>query len=173
MVWTVAVSPDSTKVYIITNGAVKEIMVSSGGAAGTMTTLYSAQGGLTPPIGQQGTGIACNAQGTILYYASNSHSIATFSLSSSAATVIAGGGTAGFADATGSAALFDTPKGIGLSLDGLTLYVADSNNQRIRAVTLSTNAVTTHARRLRSVRCFGWRGRGGDIYCATRPGDER
>jgi sugar lactone lactonase YvrE len=43
-------------------------------------------------------------------------------------------GTAGFADGTGAAALFDSPAGLALASDG-TLYVADSLNSAIRTVT--------------------------------------
>jgi sugar lactone lactonase YvrE len=53
-------------------------------------------------------------------------------------------GTAGFSDATGSAAFFRAPAGITLSPDMTTLYVADTGNAAIRQIT-SGGAVTTLA----------------------------
>ena len=58
-------------------------------------------------------------------------------------TTFAGSGTAGFADATGIIARFNGPRGV--ALDGsLNVYVADTNNQRIRKIT-SGGVVTTLA----------------------------
>ncbi|HUB05492.1 MAG TPA: hypothetical protein VMB50_00740 [Myxococcales bacterium] len=57
---------------------------------------------------------------------------------------LAGGGPAGYLDATGVAAEFDGPQG--LALDGLgTLYVADLGNERIRSITLDGGMVATLA----------------------------
>jgi sugar lactone lactonase YvrE len=50
-----------------------------------------------------------------------------------------------FADGAAAVAMFDTPQGLVLSSDGATLFVADSNNHRVRAVNTSTGAVTTLA----------------------------
>ena len=59
--------------------------------------------------------------------------------------VLAGNGTAGYADGAGTAAEFSYPHGLAISPDGTTLYVADTNNEVIRAVTIATGAVTTLA----------------------------
>ena len=78
--------------------------------------------------------------GDTLYVADqNNHRIRTVDLASADKTVstIAGSGTAGHADhATGSSAQFRNPAGLALSGD--TLYVADQNNHRIRAVDLAS-----------------------------------
>ncbi|MEG9432275.1 NHL domain-containing protein [Terriglobus sp. ADX1] len=60
-------------------------------------------------------------------------------------TVIAGSGAQGFGGDGGAAtsALLDGP--MGLAISSTTLYIADSNNNRIRAVNLSSGVITTLA----------------------------
>ena len=77
--------------------------------------------------------------GTMLYVADmNNHRIRAVNLASPDKTVstIAGSGTAGDADGAGSTAQFNRPSGLAVS--GTTLYVADSDNHRIRAVNLAS-----------------------------------
>jgi sugar lactone lactonase YvrE len=63
---------------------------------------------------------------------------------SGAVTTIAGAvGLPGFTDGTGAAARLNTP--IGLATSGDTLWIADSANFAVRAMTLSSAAVTTLA----------------------------
>jgi hypothetical protein len=60
-------------------------------------------------------------------------------------TTIAGSaGASGYADATGSAALFHGPQGLVFDSSG-NLFVADTNNNAIRKLIISTRAVTTVA----------------------------
>ncbi len=58
---------------------------------------------------------------------------------------IAGNGVPGFADGEAANARFDTPTGLALSLDGGTLFVADTNNRRIRFINLATRRVESFA----------------------------
>jgi len=58
-------------------------------------------------------------------------------------TTVAGTGSSGSANGTGTSASFNDPKGI--TTDGTNLYVADSNNHLIRKIVISTGAVTTVA----------------------------
>jgi len=58
---------------------------------------------------------------------------------------LAGNGVPGFADGIGPNVRFNTPTGLALSLNGQLLYVADTNNQRIRRIDLATNRVSTLA----------------------------
>lgn len=69
------------------------------------------------------------------------HSIRKVTLSGLVSTV-AGNGKAGYADGSALAAQFNNPTGVGIAPDG-TLYVADRNNNRIRAV--AAGLVTTLA----------------------------
>ncbi len=59
-------------------------------------------------------------------------------------TTIAGNGTAGYVDATGTDAQFNAPIGITRSKTGRVLYVADRDNHAIRKINLSNNKVTTY-----------------------------
>ena len=58
-------------------------------------------------------------------------------------TTVAGDGTPGFLDGTGTAAKFRSPAG--LAVQGDTLFVADEKNNRIRAIKISTGEITTVA----------------------------
>ena len=60
-------------------------------------------------------------------------------------TIAGVAGTAGSTDATGTNALFGQPNGVIVSPDGKTLYIADFGNDTVRAMVLSTGAVSTIA----------------------------
>ncbi|MDA8169184.1 MAG: hypothetical protein M0Z59_05720 [Nitrospiraceae bacterium] len=81
--------------------------------------------------------------GTNLYETDN-HAIRKIVIATGEVTTIAGvAGHAGFADGTGSAALFNTP--VGITTDGTNLYVADGRNYVIRKIVIATGEVTTLA----------------------------
>jgi len=76
------------------------------------------------------------------------HSIFSFGPGGFPATRIAGSGSAGFADATGTAAKFNSPYQLAwttTTADGEVLYIADRQNQRLRKLVISSAAVTTYA----------------------------
>ena len=58
-------------------------------------------------------------------------------------TTLAGSGSSGSTNATGTSASFNGPRGI--TTDGTNLYVADRSNHTIRKIVISTGAVTTLA----------------------------
>ncbi len=68
-----------------------------------------------------------------------------------------GNGRAGFADGVGVNAQFDSPQGLALDADGVTLYVADTNNHAVRAIDTATGEVTT----LLGTGRLGWPPTGG------------
>ncbi len=71
------------------------------------------------------------------------HRIRAVAISNGAVSTIAGSGSAGYGNGTGTAAWFNVPSGIVKS--GTKLYVADSGNNRIREIETTTGAVTTIA----------------------------
>ena len=62
---------------------------------------------------------------------------------STVVTTVAGTGSSGSANGTGTSASFNEPKGI--TTDGTILYVADNSNHLIRKIVISTGVVTTLA----------------------------
>lgn len=86
------------------------------------------------------------APDNIAYVAdSSAHAIRKISLNGNVSTLVGTLGTAGYADGTGTAALFREPLGLALSNDARILYVADTGNHAIRAIDLATKEVTTLA----------------------------
>lgn len=91
-------------------------------------------------------GVAMDRRTNTFYLAdANDNQILAYTIGDAAARVLAGGGAAGFADGAGTKAVFNGPRGIALSPDRATLYVADTNNDVIRAVNIASGAVTTLA----------------------------
>ena len=59
-------------------------------------------------------------------------------------TTVAGSGKPGYVDGAGPAAQFDTPCGVAVAPDG-TIYVADTGNSALRAITAAGNVSTVQA----------------------------
>ena len=74
---------------------------------------------------------------------SGNHRIRKIVLSTGAVTTLAGSGSQGSTNATGTSAKFKTPRGI--VKVGTNLYVADTDNHIIRKIVKSTGVVTTLA----------------------------
>ncbi len=88
-------------------------------------------------------GIALSADGATLYVADTGNSKIRSVRISDGQTALVAGSSAGFVDGVGAAAKFKSPTRLAMSADGLTLYVADQDNHRVRAITLATSKVTT------------------------------
>ena len=145
-------APSGTATYLdgnlyiadTTNNMIRKIVVSTGvvtTVAGS-TTSGSANGVGTAASFNAPTGITTD--GTNLYIADTSNNmIRQIVISTGTVTTLAGSTTAGTTNSTGPAARFRGPTG--LATDGISLYVADKGNNRIRKVVISTGVVTTLA----------------------------
>lgn len=75
----------------------------------------------------------------------NNHRIRHIDLASRKVTTLAGQSSAGFKDATGTAAKLYYPRGVAISPDNAFCLVADQSNHRIRKVVIATKVVSTFA----------------------------
>jgi DNA-binding beta-propeller fold protein YncE len=92
-------------------------------------------------------GMAYDANNDCLYVAdTGSCTIRKVALSGYIVTTLAGShGVKGHDDAVGTAATFDSPSGIAVDSTGSTVYVADTSNNLIRAIIVSSATVSTVA----------------------------
>lgn len=116
-------------------------------AAGTGEAGYGGDGGpATDALINFPAGI--DIGGGVLYIAdAGNHRVRAVDLTTGIITTIAGTGTAGFSGDGGdplSAALAD-PRDVAVASDGLSLYVADRSNNRIRIVSLASPLINTFA----------------------------
>lgn len=81
------------------------------------------------------------ANGFLYVADSYNHRIRKIDLANNAVTTLAGQSSYGIADGTGTAAMFRYPRGLAVA-DGF-LYVADTDNDRIRKIDLETKVVST------------------------------
>ena len=142
----VAVAPSGT-VYVadVNNNRIRAINPTTG----EVTTLAgSGERGLTDGTGTNAqfdypTGVAVAPNGIIYVADYYNHRIRAINPTTGQVTTLAGS-SAGFADGTGTTAQFNLPTGVAVAPNG-TVYVADSNNFRIRAINPTTRVVTTLA----------------------------
>jgi sugar lactone lactonase YvrE len=120
-------------------------------SAGVVTTLAgqasvrgSADGTATVARFNGPSGLALDATGNLYVADTLNHTLRKITAAGVVSTFAGSAGTAGTTDGTGTAARFFGPQGLAADSGG-NLYVADTNNQTIRKIVLSTGAVTTVA----------------------------
>jgi sugar lactone lactonase YvrE len=102
------------------------------------------------PIGmdnpEPGGGIALDAEGRLYLGDTFNHRVRRIDFAAGTVTTVAGSGTKGFSGDGGPAteARLDLPRDVEIGPDG-RLYIADTDNHRIRAVDLATGVITTVA----------------------------
>jgi len=123
---------------------------SSSSSEGSAVTTLAGTGSSGSADNSTGTSASFNGprgittDGTNLYVAdSDNHLIRKIVISTGVVTTLAGTGSNGSANGTGTSASFNYPNGI--ATDGTNLYVIDTNNHRIRKIVISTGVVTTLA----------------------------
>jgi len=135
----------SGNVYVadINNNRIRKIT-----SAGIVTTLagsgsYSfADGTGTAASIAQPAGVAVDSSGNVYVADSGNNRIRKIT-SAGVVTTLAGSGIGAYTDGTGTTASFNGPQGVAVDSSG-NVYVADSNNSRIRKIT-SAGVVTTLA----------------------------
>ena len=115
-------------------GAAVETTTVAGGAVG------NADGKGANAKFNRPAGIDVDAKGNLYLADYSNHNIRKIAPDGTV-TTIAGAGTPGYADGKGNQALFYTPTDVKVAADG-TLYVADVNNHRIRAIDVDGNVTT-------------------------------
>ena len=127
----------SGNVYVADYGNQLIRKITPGGVVST----FAGQAGVTGATNATGTaatfnypsGVAVDGSGN-LYVSDRDGYLIRMITPGGVVSTLAGSGSAGYANGTGTAAWFNLPSGIRLDGSG-NLYVADSNNERIRIVT--------------------------------------
>lgn len=139
------ITTDGTNLFVADtlNSRIRKIVI----ATGEVTTLAGSGGtGSADGTGSTATFNSLEhltTDGNNLYVTDlGNHRIRKIAVASGEVTTLAGN-TAGYVDATGTAAAFSSPRGI--TNDGTNLYVADSGNHRIRKIVIATGVVSTVA----------------------------
>jgi len=129
------ITTDGTNLYVADtyNHRIRKIVISTG----VVTTLAGSSSGYADHA--TGTSASFNGpegittDGTYLYVSDRSnHLIRKIVISTRVVTTLAGTGSTGSANGTGTSASFNNPRGI--TTDGTNLYVADYSNHRIRKI---------------------------------------
>ena len=128
------------------NHTIRKVNVTTG-----VVTTFAGQAGTSGSADGTGTGAtfssahAIASDGTSLFVADkDNHTIRKIVLSTAVVSTFAGSaGSNGFTNATATAARFDLP--LGITATSTTVYVSEGNNHAIRAITISSGAVTTLA----------------------------
>jgi DNA-binding beta-propeller fold protein YncE len=90
--------------------------------------------------------ICIDSSQTVLYVADSvNHRIRKVDIVTGATTTLAGSGIASNTNGMGTLATFNTPRGLCISTDDLSLYIGDTLNHMIRKVDIATGVVTTVA----------------------------
>jgi sugar lactone lactonase YvrE len=140
------ITTDSVYLYVADTGnhKIRKIEI----ATGMVTTL--AGSGLDGSTDGTAAAASFNSpngittDGLYLYIAdSGNNKIRKIEIATGVVTTLAGSGLDGGGDGTGAAASFYYPEGI--TTDGTNLYIADSDNNKIRKIEIATGVVTTLA----------------------------
>lgn len=158
----IAVSPDGEAIYVSdrSNHVIRKIDLTVSGASGSYVSTLAGSAGTTGTANGDCTatarfnnprGIVVSPDSNTVYVsmgaspAGGSSAVRQITLSPCTVGTLAGTGSAGSADGTGTSASFNIPQGMALTGDGKTLFVADSSNSTIRKIVVGSGVVTTFA----------------------------
>ncbi len=138
------ITTDGTNLYVCDqdNHRISQIVISTG----VVTTLAGGSYGSMDGTGTEAKfyyPYGITTDGSSLYVAdSSNHTIRKIVISTGVVSTLAGTAlSSGSADGIGAAARFNNPRGI--ATDGNSLYVADTSNNLIRKIVISTGEVST------------------------------
>ena len=126
------------------NNRIRKVVLSTG----MVTTIAgSATNGFTDGVGAAARlsmpfGLVIDGSGFMYVSEEGNHAVRKLRLSDAQVNILAGGGTSGFSDGTGTAAKFSVPRGLTADNSG-NLYQADSWNKAIRKIESSSGVVTS------------------------------
>jgi len=131
------IDPTGTILYVTNNNTSQIFSVVI--ATSVVTVLSTSGSTITSP-----SGICIDPLGQNLYVCSvNSFTIFKITLPGGVVTVFAGSGSAGSTNGTGTGASFGSARSICINPAGTVLYLADTGNTRVRAITVPGAVVTT------------------------------
>ena len=141
------ITTDGTNLYVgdATNHLIRKIVISTGAVTTVAGTGSSGSANGTGTSASFYNPIGITTDGTNLYVADDDQSglVRQIVISTGVVTTLAGTGSPGSSNGTGTAASFYYPEGI--TTDGTNLYVGDTSNHLIRKIVISTGVVTTVA----------------------------
>ena len=124
---------------------IRKIVISSANVttlAGVFGTPGFVNGIGSAALFDQPAGIAYNGADKLYIIDTNNFAVREVNISSAQVSTLAGSGVVGSADGVGAAASFKNPTGVAVYGNG-TIVVADSGNNRIRAIVVTSAKVTT------------------------------
>ena len=140
------ITTDGTNLYVVDTDChtIKQIVIDNGTATILAGTGSSGSANGVGTSASFDTPYGITTDGTNLYVADSfNHLIRQIGIDNRSVTTLAGSGSFGSSNGVGTSAKFKRPYGI--TTDGTNLYVADSDNNLIRQIVISTKAVTTLA----------------------------
>ena len=140
------ITTDGTNLYVVDSGnhLIRKIVISTGAVTTVAGTGSSGSANGTGTSASFNNPYGITTDETNLYVADfYNNLIRKIVISTGVVTTVAGTGSSGSANGTGTSASFYYPRGI--TRDGTNLYVADYNNHLIRKIVISTGVVTTLA----------------------------
>ena len=142
--WGIAVDSNGT-VYVADRANQRIRKITASGSVTTLAgfgTISFSDGFGTAAQFNSPYGVGVDINGTVYVVEYDNNRVRKISPSGNV-TTLAGSGNAAYADGVGALAFFQNPQGVAVDLNG-TVYVADTNNFRIRKVSPLGN-VTTYA----------------------------
>lgn len=139
------ITTDGTNLYVVdvNNHLIRQVAIATGEVSTFAGSSFGFQDG-AGTVAQFNNPVGITTDGISLFVGDTSNNrIRKIDLVTKAVTTFAGDGTPGFLEGPGASAQFSAPREI--TTDGVSLFVADTSNGRIRQINLTTRVVSTIA----------------------------